>query len=76
MLEKLGMAVMVFFLLLFVVFLAWALASIPVMMGAESLCLEAGYPRATVTWNWKTYCVREENEYEIVKPLRDVLEIP
>ncbi len=38
-----------------------------------SQCLEYGYANHSVTWNFKGYCIREENEYEIVKPLSELI---
>ena len=35
-------------------------------------CLVHGYPDSYVAWNFAAYCVREENEYEIVVPLGDL----
>lgn len=40
---------------------------------AEKLCLEHGWKDSKVTWGLTAYCIREENEYEIVKPLKVIL---
>lgn len=33
---------------------------LPLNALAEEKCLEAGYPKATVTWNYKRYCMNLE----------------
>lgn len=39
-------------------FVAWLiLVMLPVSLRANANCLEAGYPKATVTWNLKAYCM-------------------
>lgn len=35
-------------------------------------CLELGWRDGETTWNFQTYCSREENEYEITKPLKEL----
>lgn len=35
-------------------------------------CLRAGWKDNEVTWNLERYCIREENEYEITKPLATI----
>lgn len=45
-------------LFLFVVLIAAALlVMLPVTLAAEAQCLERGYPRAAVTWNFRRYCM-------------------
>ncbi len=36
----------------------------------EAKCAELGWANSKVTWNLQSYCIREENEYEITTPLR------
>lgn len=36
-------------------------------------CLELGWRDGEITWNFQAYCIREENEYEITKPLKELL---
>lgn len=38
----------------------------------ESTCLSYGWKDAKIDWRLKGYCIREENEYEIVKPLNEI----
>lgn len=45
-----------------------------VSLRADKLCLEQGWANSKVTWDLTTYCIREENEYEIVKPLEAILQ--
>ena len=37
-------------------------------------CRAAGWGEASITWNLEKYCHREENEFEITKPLNEVLQ--
>ena len=39
----------------------------------QSKCLELGWASSEITWNFQAYCIREENEYEITKPLKELL---
>lgn len=41
---------------------------------AERQCLAHGWAGSKVTFALEQYCIREENEYEITKPLRDIVE--
>lgn len=41
------------------------------MMGWLSFHLNAGWRESSITWDLQAFCAREENEYEIVVPLRD-----
>ena len=38
----------------------------------ELACAQEGWRDYTVTWNLEQFCVREENEYEIIKPLGEI----
>lgn len=42
------------------------------MAYTNSKCLEYSYKEARVSYDFSLYCIREENEYEIVKPLREI----
>lgn len=44
------------------------------MAKTELACARHGWAGYKVTWNFESYCLREENEYEIVRPLIDILE--
>ena len=39
----------------------------------QKLCLQHGWANHGVTWDLQGFCIREENEYEIVKPLSEIL---
>lgn len=54
------------FLLAVLIYMTFAFAT-------NQKCLEAGWRSSEVTWNLQQYCSREENEYEITKPLKKVL---
>lgn len=41
----------------FVVLLVWLLLMLPFLLNVEAKCLERGYPKSSVTWNFKTYCM-------------------
>jgi len=36
-------------------------------------CLSNGWANASVDYKLNGYCAREENEYEIIRPLEDIL---
>lgn len=36
---------------------------------ATHKCLEAGWPSASVTWNYQKYCIARTDQTDIVKPL-------
>ena len=39
----------------------------------EKLCLENGYANSNLAIDFTGYCIREENEYEITIPLKELL---
>lgn len=42
-------------------FLLWMLfVMLPVALVADAKCLERGYPKSSVTWNFKRYCMNLE----------------
>ena len=45
---------------------------LPKSVITEIQCLELGWKDSHTTWNLKQYCSREENEYEITKPLSEI----
>ena len=55
-----------------IVVLCGLLAMIPYLMYAEKECLSRGWKESSVTWDLTIYCIREENEYEIVRPLSEI----
>ena len=44
---------------------------LPASLSADAECLEAGYPRSTVTWNLKKYCMNHAGT--VVKELSDAV---
>lgn len=36
-------------------------------------CLLHGWRDSMITWDFQGFCAREENEYEIVKPLSEIV---
>lgn len=42
-------------------------------LNIQRQCLLAGYANHSTTWNLQGFCIREENEWEITVPLRDIL---
>jgi len=53
-------------------FILWILCYCVVSFNVQKTCLEAGWRDYEVTWDYSAFCVREENEYEIVIPLSQV----
>ena len=51
-----------------------ALTLFVVSIQVEKKCLDLGYANHKVTYTLEGYCIREENEYEITVPLRDLIE--
>lgn len=47
----------------------------PAQMRCEAACLQAGWAQNDYIW-WQSecYCIREENEFEITKPLRVIIQ--
>ena len=60
--------------LLALAIVVYALAFMVVAAKTEAVCAQHGWRDYTVTWNFTQYCVREENEYEIIKPLHEIVE--
>ena len=58
--------------ILVVALFVWLFVGLGMAFSLERKCLIAGYPNSHLTWNFQGFCSREENEYEIVVPLRDL----
>jgi hypothetical protein len=65
--------VMIVVILLFVAFVVVACIFTVHMVQTKKLCLENGWRNYSITWDLQKFCIREENEYEIVKPLSEIL---
>lgn len=63
----------VIFIALVLMTALWCPVQFAASLRAEKLCLQHGWKDAKVTWDLTAYCVREENEYEIVKPLAVIM---
>lgn len=55
---------------IFVLGIGFSLQVISSYYNAE--CLQYGYPHVSTTYKLEAYCIREEDEYEIVIPLEDL----
>ena len=66
--EKLLFGLLVFLGILLIYVFIWAIISFNV----DAQCLEYGWKDSSVTYNFHSYCIREENEYEITKSLEQV----
>jgi len=42
-------------------------------INVDAECLRHGWKDSRVDWRFRSYCIREENEYEIVAPLSEVI---
>ena len=49
-----------------------AIVFMPLQMTAESKCKALGWKNSSVTWDLIQYCHRQENEYDITKPLSEL----
>jgi hypothetical protein len=48
--------------------LVMLLVVLPVTMVADAGCLRAGYPKASVTWNFTRYCIKRVDQTDVVVP--------
>ena len=55
-----------------VIFLIYCIILAIVALDTDAKCLALGWKEAHITWDFKRYCSREENEYEITKPLEEI----
>jgi len=60
--------------LLTICFIVWIGLQVLLDFSTQATCLAYGWKDSRVTWNFKRYCVREEDEWEVVKPLSVILE--
>lgn len=56
-----------------VAFFVWIGAMLFANFYVQARCLDAGWASYNVSITLSGYCIREENEYEITRPLREVL---
>jgi hypothetical protein len=56
----------------FVIFFLFITIYIIVSADTAQKCLLLGWKSSAVTWNFQRYCSREENEFEITKPLEEI----
>jgi hypothetical protein len=49
---------------------AYILIGVVVILRAEALCLEQGFPNSSTVWNLKSYCVSFYDAKPVVVPLR------
>jgi hypothetical protein len=47
---------------------------LPMGAVAKAQCLEAGWPRAQITWNLHRYCIKRVDQTDVVRPLSEVAE--
>jgi len=60
--------------LLVVSLIAWFAMQIVADFSTQATCLKYGWKDHAVTWNFERYCIREEDEFEITKPLSVIIE--
>ncbi len=41
-------------------------------LDANSACLQGGYPESKMDWQLKTYCVKRQDQTDVVVPLAEV----
>lgn len=54
-------------------FLYLVLVCFPVLLWAEAKCLEHGWSETSITFGLQCYCTREEDAYDIVRPLSEII---
>lgn len=52
--------------------LSYTLSHYVVTINVDAECLRHGWKDSRVDWRFRSYCIREENEYEITVPLREL----
>lgn len=62
----------IYFISAMVAILALALYA-AITISNEAICLEHGWASSKTTYTLKGYCIRKENEYEITKPLLEIV---
>ena len=55
-------------------FLLFCFVQFGVSASTDALCAQNGWRDSKVTWNFQRYCIREENEYEIIVPLYKIMD--
>jgi hypothetical protein len=70
--EKMKDTLYILLTMLMVLFLIVYFVHAGVSLLVQQRCLRQGYADSKVTWTFEGYCIREENEYEIVVPLREL----
>ncbi len=63
----------IFMFLIIVFLLGYGVLTAIYSLTTEQICLENGWKEGVITWNLQRYCSREENEYEITKPLKEII---
>lgn len=61
-------------IILIAVVISYGIAFMFKVASVEAQCYQHGWADYKVAWNFNSYCLREENEYEIIRPLADILE--
>jgi hypothetical protein len=69
--EKAAVIIIVGLLAMFVIAMV---VYLPIGLETNRQCLKYGWKTGEVTWDLRRYCIREENEYEVVKPLPEIIE--
>lgn len=67
--EKLGAVCSYLPIIAFGIFVALCMGFVYKNMEASSACLQAGYPQGKLDWKFKTYCVKRQDQTDIVVPL-------
>lgn len=70
--KELGPVASLLAILAFGAIVAFSIGAIYKRMEATSECLQAGYPSSRMDWQLKTYCVKRQDQTDIVVPLAEV----
>lgn len=68
-LGKIGAIIGIIFIIFLITYMGTLLIT---SFKVEADCLKLGWRNSIVVWNFEQYCIREENEYEITKPLKEL----
>jgi len=70
--KELGPVASFLSILAFGAIVAFSIGAIYKRMEAHSACLQEGYPESKMDWQLKTYCVKRQDQTDIVVPLAEV----
>ncbi len=55
-----------------ILLLVWVVGGVGRAVYVDSRCLELGWRTGLLNWKLEGYCTRQENEYDITRPLKEL----